>query len=280
MADIDERRDQYVPLDSQIAFKRTGEALLKKWDMEGLCAWMLLLAAAKREPVQGTFTFASDAEAWSKIGAQPVGFTLDEFLTFLGRRKQTSRRRHGRLTYLEITNWGRWNAIFKRRRDAAQKSRKRGDPEPDIEATENGQASDIEATEVESEGEREGEEVRANALAARRIFEHWQKVWNHPRTDYSPERERLIRSRLKTYGEEKLLAAIDGSKLDVLRWPERAALPAHKLSVVLKDADHIEGFVALTVAPTSPNGVHTETEEDRERRLLAQLNQLGPKEAA
>ncbi len=87
----------------------------------------------KREPVQGTFTYASEAEAWSKIGATPVGFTLDEFLTVLGRRKQTSRRTHGRLTYLSITNWGRWNAIHKRRRDAAAKSAARseqGDGDP------------------------------------------------------------------------------------------------------------------------------------------------------
>lgn len=255
MSDIDERRDQYVPIDSMIAFKRTGEALLEKWGIEGLGAWMLLLAAAKREPVQGTFTYASDAEAWSKIGATPVGFTLDEFLTVLGRRKQTSRRAHGRLTYLSITNWGRWNALYKRRRDAAQKSRKRGESDADIEATEDGQARDKKAPEVEeeSEGERPAARAPTRAREAHRLFECWKSTWESPTSILTIPRRKLVVTRMKEgFTEETMHNAILGSKLD--DWEERQKPQYHTFDLILRDAKHIEMFAEIYAAQNGNAG--------------------------
>lgn len=120
----DGRRRRYVPVDTLVAFSPFGAKLNDKWEMEGLCAWMLLLAAAKREPVQGVFTFTSEAEAWTKLGATAVSFTFDEFLTFCGRNKQTRKRRSGRITYVEITGWQQWNNAYKTQRDDEQKTRK------------------------------------------------------------------------------------------------------------------------------------------------------------
>lgn len=109
MADFDKRRSPYVPIDVLIAFGDFGTKLADKWGIEGLGCWMLFLAACKREPVQGTFTYTTDAEAWGKLGGCATGFGLDEFWTLTGRYKKTSRRRHGRITYVTCTRWDTWN---------------------------------------------------------------------------------------------------------------------------------------------------------------------------
>lgn len=153
------RRGRYVPMDVNVAFKRFGTKLEKKWGMEGLCAWMLLLAAAKREPVQGTFTYSSESEVWTKLGATAAGFDFDTFITFCGRNKQTRKTRSGRVTYVEITGWKDWNVEWSREQDAQRKSRKRGVSTPDTKRTGPGLSSDTHRTEgeAEAEGEYEGE---------------------------------------------------------------------------------------------------------------------------
>lgn len=109
MSKYDKRRARYVPLDVFVAFDEFGSKLVEKWGMEGLCCWMLLLAAAKREVTQGLFTYTSEEEAWSKLGAKPAGLTLDEFLTYTGRCKKTRKTRQGRITYVQLRMWDKWN---------------------------------------------------------------------------------------------------------------------------------------------------------------------------
>jgi len=150
---VDKRRSRYVPVDVFVAFSPFGAKLNDRWGMEGLAAWMLLLAAAKREPVQGTFTFTSEAEAWTKIGATAASFSFDEFLTFCGRAKQTRKTRSGRITYVEITGWKRWNDDWKRETQSRQKSRKRAQNTE----TMDGRYGDDTGTEGESEAESEYE---------------------------------------------------------------------------------------------------------------------------
>lgn len=125
MTAIDGRRSRYVPVDVLVAFSPFGTKLVDRWGMEGLCAWMLLLAAAKREPVQGTFTYTSEAEAWTKLGATASGFTFDEFVTLCGRAKQTKKTHCGRVVYVEIRGWKRWNEAFAREEASQRMSRKR-----------------------------------------------------------------------------------------------------------------------------------------------------------
>jgi hypothetical protein len=117
---FDKRRRRYVPVDAFLAFGPFGVALKNKWGMEGLCAWMLLLAAAKREPEQGIFTFTSEPEAWTKLGAIPTAFTLKEFLSFCGHHKQTRRRCSGGITYVSITGWAQWNKAWNRQQEGSQ----------------------------------------------------------------------------------------------------------------------------------------------------------------
>lgn len=117
MKPLDGRRRRYVPVDTLVAFSPFGSKLYDKWAMEGLCTWMLLLAAAKREPVQGVFTYTSEAEAWTKLGATATSFTFDAFLTFCGRNKQTRKRHSGRITYVTLTSWAQWNKAYKTQQD-------------------------------------------------------------------------------------------------------------------------------------------------------------------
>ena len=156
----DKRRRRYVPVDVLVAFSPFGGKLADKWGMEGLCAWMLLLAAAKREPVQGTFTYTSEAEAWTKLGVTATSFTFEEFITFCGRAKQTRKTRSGRITYVDLTGWQGWNDAWKREQDTERKSRKRAQSTPDKPATIRGTYADDARTEVEAEVE---DEVEAEA---------------------------------------------------------------------------------------------------------------------
>lgn len=150
---MDGRRRRYVPLDVNVAFGRTGGKLLTKFGNEGLFTWMLLLAAAKKETPQGTFTYTSDPEAWTKLGGIPTAFTLDEFFVFTGQLKKTRRTRTGRVQHVSIRGWEQWNKAWEtqvaRERSAskrAQITRRIGEEH----------ANDT-STEGEYEGEYEGE---------------------------------------------------------------------------------------------------------------------------
>lgn len=144
-----------MPVDVLVAFSPFGAKLEAKWSMEGLCTWMLLLAAAKREPVQGTFTYTSEVEAWTKLGATATGFTFDEFASFCGRAKQTRKTRSGRITYVEIRGWERWNDDWERQSASQRMTRKRGKSTRTV-----GERSEHDArteADTETEGEVEAE---------------------------------------------------------------------------------------------------------------------------
>lgn len=146
-AQFDGRRRQYVPMDVLVAFDDFGTALIEKWGQEGICTWMLFLAACKREPVQGTFTYTTDEEGWGKLGAQAKGLTLDAFFRFTGQWKKTSKRRSGRIRYVRVTPklWDKWNTPTRQKpRSEAQNTR-----------TKPGESEQNAAPEVEVEVERE-----------------------------------------------------------------------------------------------------------------------------
>lgn len=162
MSEKDGRRRRYVPVDVLVAFSPFGTRLHDKWGMEGLCTWMLFLAAAKREPAQGVFTFTSEVEAWTKLGAVATRFDFAAFITFCGRNKQTRKTRSGRVTYVEITGWKDWNDAWRTQQDSEQKSRKRATSKP---TKRRNSGADAE-TEVEAEAEDEYEAEGAPARAA------------------------------------------------------------------------------------------------------------------
>jgi hypothetical protein len=158
----DKRRRQYVPIGSHVAFSDTGTRLLDKWGPEGLLTWILFLAACKRELRQGVFTYSSEPEGWSKLGATASSFSLEDFFKYTGRLKKTSRTRRGRVVNVSCTNWEAWNERFNKDREAERKSRKRAvitpdktpDSPPPIEGTFPPLDSEGEGdSEVDSEGE-------------------------------------------------------------------------------------------------------------------------------
>jgi hypothetical protein len=150
MTDFDRRRSRYVPVDVMIAFGEFGSKLIEKWGMEGICAWLLFLAACKREPVQGTFTYTTDEEGWRKLGAAATGFSLDTFFTHTGHQKKTRRTRHGRIKYVTCTSWDEWNTPGPGR----QKSRKSAENTKEL--RENA-GENLQITGAEGEAEVEGE---------------------------------------------------------------------------------------------------------------------------
>jgi hypothetical protein len=98
---MDGRRQPFVALGVLTAFSDTEAALMREFGPVGCLAWHYLICAAKRAPVQGTFTYVTEHEFWEHVGI-PIEYRpdLDEFLGLLGRMKQVRRtsrhRRHRR----------------------------------------------------------------------------------------------------------------------------------------------------------------------------------------
>jgi hypothetical protein len=173
------RREQYVPLASKIAFTKSGTKLLDKWGMEGLCTWMLFLAACKRNSVvQGEVAFTSDAEGWALLGAQATAFTLREFFDYTGRQKMTSRRRSGRIQHVSCTSWKRWNDEFRKQEQAEKKSRKRAvsnvDTKVDSVLPLGGTEGEGEKDEYEGEGEVVAPNIVTSKTAVQQLIEETQ----------------------------------------------------------------------------------------------------------
>jgi hypothetical protein len=117
----DKPREQYVPLNTKIAFGKSSERLLKKFGRDGLLTWMLFLAAAKRPPEQGVFTYTSEVEGWQLIGLNyphTPAFSLDAFFGFTGRGGGTRLARHGSTRRVEVVNWSTWNDEWKKQQAA------------------------------------------------------------------------------------------------------------------------------------------------------------------
>lgn len=131
---------RYARLDVEFFHKRTARALSDKL---GPCAPMVFIALilkAKDGAVPGTFTYASEAAAWEKLGLEhiDVGFTLDEFLKVTGRLKQTSRTPVGRLMNVKLTRYGDWQKDARRYEEATKKSRTRDKSTGDTQGTQQG----------------------------------------------------------------------------------------------------------------------------------------------
>lgn len=136
---IDRRRRQWVPLHVNVAHGRTGTRLKEEFGRDGLLVWMLYLAACKANPIQGEFSYTSEADGWTKLGIYDdedhPDFTLDAFFTATGRMKKTSRRRVGRIVNVVCTPWADWSDTLRRDADASKKARKRAQNTGDIQTT-------------------------------------------------------------------------------------------------------------------------------------------------
>jgi hypothetical protein len=90
-----------------------GVDLRDRFGPVGLCMWVGFLSACKRSINPGKISYSSDGECLSLMGLPGLElvdedgepFSLDEFWTFLGHRKQTSRTVRRRLIYVTATRW-------------------------------------------------------------------------------------------------------------------------------------------------------------------------------
>ena len=111
----DGRRRRWIPLSVEFPFDKTGTHLQDEYGPAGLGMWVALLTAAKRAPIQGQFSYTTEAEAWQQLGIVDPPCTFDEFVSFTGRIKKTRKRRRGRITDVQITGWEQWNNTQKTR---------------------------------------------------------------------------------------------------------------------------------------------------------------------
>lgn len=163
MVDHLARPELYVPLSVRFLTGGTGTRLLERFGRDGPLVWAAFLAACKQERPAGTMRWASEGEAWNKLGltGYEPDFSFDEFLQETGRMKLTRRHnvrrtRAGRVQDVRITVWERWTHVDKREAERVRKSRIRAQSGWDTKRTEggtgNGQEADLDL-EVEVEKE-------------------------------------------------------------------------------------------------------------------------------
>jgi hypothetical protein len=102
----DGRRRPWIRVQTDFMFDRFGTRLQSLFGPAGPGTWVAVLAAAKRSPVEGVFTYASEEEGWRLLGfSHRPGFTLGEFFDVTGAAKQTRRRARGQLTDVHLTRF-------------------------------------------------------------------------------------------------------------------------------------------------------------------------------
>lgn len=99
---------------------------MRRFGRDGLLAWILFLAAAKRDG--GTLTYRTEGEGWAALGLYgadaPDALSLDEFFAYTGKGlKLTSKSRVGRVTVVRVRPevWRTWNREARAERDSERK---------------------------------------------------------------------------------------------------------------------------------------------------------------
>ena len=114
---MDKRRRPRAFMDVYFFHKQTFLRLLTRFGAWGPVTWLATIAAAKREFIEGTFTYVGEAEGWEKLfGVDALvldrpTFTLDDFFKFTGQLKQTRKTRSGHVKNIQITRWEEWQVM-------------------------------------------------------------------------------------------------------------------------------------------------------------------------
>ena len=148
-------RKQWFAVDVHVFDSDLGVDIRERFGVVGLAMWVGFLAACKRNIVPGKIRYSSEAEALSMLGLPGVDlvdeeyapFTLDEFWTFLGQRKQTKVTRSKRLTNVSATRWEQWQNDARTERERERKRRSRAEDA----RTENGRSADEKRTDRDSD---------------------------------------------------------------------------------------------------------------------------------
>ena len=135
--------DRFFHVDVQFAHKATCKALLERFGPAGPLVFLLALAEAKKNNPPGTFTYENEALGWSRLGLtghQP-DFTLEEFFTYTGHRKQTRKTRSTHVQDVAFTQYGRWQKDWQRQEERDRKARSRAHSKRDKTVTPPGTAN-------------------------------------------------------------------------------------------------------------------------------------------
>lgn len=132
---MDGRRRRWFSLSALYPHGETAGRIQAEFGRDGLLVWVLYLAACKRSPGQGTFSYTSEESGWAELGLldpdDRPGFSLADFWRFTGRLKQTRQTRTGRITHVTATHWKEWQDASSRSLEADRKARKRAENRPD-----------------------------------------------------------------------------------------------------------------------------------------------------
>ena len=105
----DGRRAQWFAMDIQFLHGKFGADMLDKFGPTGTTLFVGFLGKCKQGNPEGQITYTSEGDALVQMGvatldlvnSQGEPWTLDEFWTWCGQRKQTRRTYYGRLTTVQ-----------------------------------------------------------------------------------------------------------------------------------------------------------------------------------
>lgn len=148
---------QWFAVDVHVFDSDLGVDIRERFGVVGLAMWVGFLAACKRNIAQGQIRYATDAEALALLGLAGIElvdedgepFTLDDFWTFLGQHKQTSRTTRKRLTDVRATRWEQWQNSARTQRERERKRRSRAQSG----RTETGHPADKKRTDSDSDND-------------------------------------------------------------------------------------------------------------------------------
>jgi hypothetical protein len=178
---------------------RLGTRLQAEFGSAGVAVWPCVVAAAKRNINEGTFSFTTEEEAWQTLGLEPAGFSLEEFFRLTGALKETRRRRRGRVTDVQLRRWEELQQTLSRSLEAERKARSRANSKRDNTGTDSDSDSDSDSslspngpTEKQlaylSDLGHQGPRPRSAREASQLISELRKPADTEGRTDPSPER--------------------------------------------------------------------------------------------
>ena len=135
----DGRRSQWFAMDSQFLHGTFGADMLDRFGPAGTTLFVGFLGACKKSTPEGQLTYTSDGDALIQMGVATIAlvdndgeeWTLAEFWTWTGKRKQTKKQARGRLIAVKSQSWGKWQQSRKQAESNAQKARSRAQNRPD-----------------------------------------------------------------------------------------------------------------------------------------------------
>jgi hypothetical protein len=111
------------------------------------------------------------------------------------------------------------------------------------------------STSLLEEKRREEKDIVAGATPSHLVFDHWREVMGkNGTTRLDDKRQKAIRWALQNYSLDECFAAIDGcarSDWHMGRDPKTGGKKFNELTLIFRDAQHIEGFLGQEKSPTA-----------------------------